>query len=195
MKCPKCKLENLKYVQRCDCGYNFESEKSNLSNKNSADFSIEQKELSNKIEIKNKKETKDKNSEEYDYDYQELWNPKSLLFMSIVLSAVPAIFLCGLNFGRLGRSKEKNFYIFAAFFLFCLQLLTTNKEWYYYLLMNTIIGIHINNEQKKMYQTHIVSGGKKASLILPVIIWTLFFLVYLFISLVIDDISNLHQKM
>ncbi|PKM72072.1 MAG: hypothetical protein CVU91_11325 [Firmicutes bacterium HGW-Firmicutes-16] len=105
----------------------------------------------------------------------KLWNPKSFIAISVFFSFLPAAILYSINYGRLGETRKRNIGLVVSFLSFvvgiCLGFFidSTFMKYVFYGL-NVGFGIYIQNDQTKLYNAHIQSGGQKASYLIPVII-------------------------
>jgi hypothetical protein len=106
---------------------------------------------------------------------KKLWNPKGFLFISILFSFLPAAILYSLNYGRLGLSKKRNIYLAISFIIFIVMVsmvFVINQV----IMKSIFYGVNIsaamfmNNNQSKIFKSHIKNGGRKASYIFPVFV-------------------------
>lgn len=113
----------------------------------------------------------------YDFSYVKkgLWNPTSFIIISLLFSFLPAVIMYSINYGRLGQAKKRTFYLISGFILFILMVFVSMffnasilKAVTY--SINVALGMYMRNDQRNMYDNYINAGGKKASLVLPVIL-------------------------
>ncbi|MDT8717123.1 hypothetical protein IAI10_10680 [Clostridium sp. 19966] len=102
-----------------------------------------------------------------------LWNPKYFLVISIIFSFVPAGVLYALNYGRMGDKKKKNYTLFSVIAGFLLLLVVSvfipgNDSKYIGYAVNIFVASYFSRNQKELYASHILGGGKKASFALPI---------------------------
>ena len=104
-----------------------------------------------------------------------VWNPKSFVIISMLFSFFPAAILYSINYGRFGYPKKRNLYMILSFVLFeaVLVLVTLIPQTFMRALgmgINVGLGSYMMKDQVPLYKSHIDNGGKKASLVLPVMI-------------------------
>lgn len=126
---------------------------------------------------------------------KKLWNPKGFLILSILFSFLPAAILYSLNYGRLGFSKKKNISLLISIIAFAIMIsmallinLNILKGIFYGL--NIGAAVYMRQDQSKLFENHVLNGGRKASYLVPVLVSTVItaiFLVLMFYSINIPD--------
>ncbi|MFL0268051.1 hypothetical protein [Candidatus Clostridium radicumherbarum] len=126
---------------------------------------------------------------------KKLWNPKGFLILSILFSFLPAAILYSLNYGRLGFSKKKNISLLISIIAFAIMIsmallinLSILKGIFYGL--NIGAAVYMRQDQSKLFENHVLNGGRKASYLVPVLVSTVItaiFLVLMFYSINIPD--------
>lgn len=112
---------------------------------------------------------------EDDYKYRKpIWNPKSFAAISVLFSFFPAAILYSINYGRLGYPKKKKLYMILSFVGFALLISLTVLIPQTYIKaicmgINIGLGSYMMRDQLPLYKSHIENGGRKASLVLPII--------------------------
>lgn len=105
----------------------------------------------------------------------KLWNPKAFIAISVFFSFLPAAILYSINYGRLGETRKRNTSLIISFLVFaiaiCLSILIDNIIMkYVFYGLNIGIGMYLQNDQLKLYNSHLLNGGQEASYLIPVII-------------------------
>jgi hypothetical protein len=103
-----------------------------------------------------------------------LWNPKSFIIISALFSFLPAGIMYSINCKRLGFKQKGNKVIVFSILGFIATLivfsfLPGNFGKYVGMGINGAIGAQLMREQLPMFNEHISRGGKKASLVMPII--------------------------
>ena len=112
---------------------------------------------------------------EDDYKYRKpIWNPKSFAVISVLFSFFPAAILYSMNYGRLGCPKKKRLYMILSFVGFALLIslaILVPQTFIKAICMGINIGLgsYMMRDQMPLYKSHIENGGRKASLVLPII--------------------------
>jgi len=106
---------------------------------------------------------------------KKLWNPVSFIIISPIFSFLPAAILYSLNWGRLGYIKKRNYFLFgsiAAFIVLCAAAYFISDTLALGVCtgINVAAGVYMTRTQTQAYKTHLESGGKKASLLLTLIL-------------------------
>lgn len=114
-----------------------------------------------------------------------LWNPKSFLVISCLFSFLPAAIMYSINYKRLGYGQKWKKFLGLSIIGFVgtivlFSLLPGNFGKYLGVGINAGIGGAMMKEQLPIFEEYIAKGGKKASLILPIILSTILMGLFLF---------------
>jgi hypothetical protein len=100
-----------------------------------------------------------------------LWNPRCFLVIGMIFSFLPAGVLYALNYGRSGYKKKRNITLLSVIvgfllFLIAASFLPGNLSKYIVYGVNVSIAGYFSRDQKELYTSHILAGGKRASFVL-----------------------------
>jgi|GEM_PF-1017676 len=118
----------------------------------------------------------DQNGGFYDISNNKpLWNPKSFTMLSVLFSFLPAAIMYSINYRRLGYQKKgkKLIIIYIIGFIATILLYSMLPGMlgkYLAMGVNGGIGASMMKEQLPLFEEHISRGGKKASLVTPIIL-------------------------
>lgn len=108
-----------------------------------------------------------------------LWNPKNFIVISILFSFLPSAIMYSINYGRLNNKRKRNisliiygliFIIFLASTFLLDEVISNSMFRSIFIGLNIGIAIYLRYDQIKLYESYIEDGGKKASIVIPVII-------------------------
>ena len=101
------------------------------------------------------------------------WSPSVISLITALFSILPGGILHAMNYARLGYPQKKRLVlvsnIIMSVFLIFLSLLT-NMHYLFFLVINLAYAGYFFKSQDSIFQNHIEKGGKKGSLIGPMIL-------------------------
>jgi hypothetical protein len=114
----------------------------------------------------------------------KVWNPSTLKWMCIFLSAFSAILLYIINFYKLNHPKKMQFTLFgitATIITMILALLLPEGTIFSILILmiNIVVAIFFSAQQKEFYNKFIQNGGRKASSFVAWILGIVFLIAFI----------------
>lgn len=108
-----------------------------------------------------------------------VWSPRAIKYIAIFCTLIPGLVLFSMNYARLEHPKKKTrilalIGITSLFFLVAILTPANPIINYLFLVANIGIAIYFSNDQKVMFENHLQKGGKKASIVIPLVLSIIF---------------------
>jgi tetratricopeptide (TPR) repeat protein len=113
---------------------------------------------------------------------KSLWSPIAIGWISLLFTPIPAVIMAALNFGRSGQLQKQKLWLFYALvsaLIYCLasfrmaitsdDLIGHRSTRALLLVVGITIAWALYHSQQYLFERHIQQGGKKSSVLVPVL--------------------------
>jgi tetratricopeptide (TPR) repeat protein len=105
--------------------------------------------------------------------HQSAWNPKGIALFSLLFTFVPAAILFTINYGKLGYPEKRKAAIITVVIplivLLLIRMYFVEVGLSPFLIFDLLVAFYFYKTQNELFKTFIAKGGKKESLLKPII--------------------------
>lgn len=103
-------------------------------------------------------------------DASKPWNPTTIAVLTLVFSPVVGGVLHALNYGRLGRGEFRRYALARNLFASTMLLATLLGTSFSRLGVSLFFASYFYKTQEEHFQEHLLQGGKKASVLMAILV-------------------------
>lgn len=143
---------------------------------------------------------------ENNMNWRKLWDPRTFIWISMFFSFLPASIVYSLNYGRMNNIKKQNqclafyctlFVLLITGFVLISDYVSDQIIKSVFVGINIGLSIYFSSKQKALFDKYKESGGKSASLIVPILLGILLLGIVIAINIYTYEIPNdyiTHEK-